>query len=200
IMVEDLIDAGDGKLTILSGVHPWQNVRQVGEDICMGDMIAPSGTVLTPASNEVTFIDTKSGNATQDIQTVLTADEAATYTMEYTLGEWAATAKADATQAVCDLNNIDPAGAYLIEDANGQCFVVTGVVVQDTMDQGAMENLTVRKANARGGFGAPAGEEDPKEGLENTAAKNGNIQKIFRDGQVVIVRDGKEYNILGAEL
>ena len=49
IMVEDLIDDGDGCCTILSGVHPWQNVRQVGEDICMGDMIAPSGTVLTPA-------------------------------------------------------------------------------------------------------------------------------------------------------
>ena len=49
IMVEDLIDAGDGCCTILSAVHPWQNVRQVGEDICMGDMIAPSGTVLTPA-------------------------------------------------------------------------------------------------------------------------------------------------------
>ena len=49
IMVEDLIDAGDGKVTILSAAHPWQNVRQVGEDICMGDMIAPSGTVLTPA-------------------------------------------------------------------------------------------------------------------------------------------------------
>ena len=49
IMVEDLIDAGDGSFTILSAVHPWQNVRQVGEDICMGDMIAPSGTVLTPA-------------------------------------------------------------------------------------------------------------------------------------------------------
>lgn len=49
IMVEDLIDAGNANFTILSAVHPWQNVRQVGEDICMGDMIAPSGTVLTPA-------------------------------------------------------------------------------------------------------------------------------------------------------
>lgn len=49
IMVEDLIDAGDGRYRIISPVHPWQNVRQVGEDICMGDMIAPSGTVLTPS-------------------------------------------------------------------------------------------------------------------------------------------------------
>ena len=49
IMVEDLIDKGDGVYEILSSVRPWQNVRQVGEDLCMGDMIAPSGTTLTPA-------------------------------------------------------------------------------------------------------------------------------------------------------
>lgn len=49
IMVEDLIDAAGGCFTILSSVRPWQNVRQVGEDLCMGDMIAPSGTVLSPA-------------------------------------------------------------------------------------------------------------------------------------------------------
>ncbi len=49
IMIEDLIDAGTDSYSIISAVYPWQNVRQVGEDICMGDMIAPSGTVLTPA-------------------------------------------------------------------------------------------------------------------------------------------------------
>lgn len=49
IMVEDLVDAGAQNYEIIAPVVPWQNVRQVGEDICMGDMIAPSGTVLTPA-------------------------------------------------------------------------------------------------------------------------------------------------------
>ena len=49
IIVEDLIEADDGCYQIISGVHPWQNVRQVGEDICMGDMIAPTGAVLTSA-------------------------------------------------------------------------------------------------------------------------------------------------------
>ena len=49
IMVENLIDADDGKYEIIASVRPWQNVRQVGEDICMGDMIAPSNTVLSPA-------------------------------------------------------------------------------------------------------------------------------------------------------
>ncbi len=49
IMVEDLIENGEGCYEIISSVVPWQNVRQVGEDICMGDMIAPSGAVLTPS-------------------------------------------------------------------------------------------------------------------------------------------------------
>ena len=49
IMVEDLIDSGNGNYDIISPVVPWQNVRQVGEDICMGNMIAPSGTTLTPS-------------------------------------------------------------------------------------------------------------------------------------------------------
>ena len=49
IMVEDLIGGENGNYDIIVSHHPWQNVRQVGEDICMGDMIAPSGTVLTPS-------------------------------------------------------------------------------------------------------------------------------------------------------
>ena len=49
IMVEDLIDRENDCYDIIASVYPWQNVRQVGEDICMGDMIAPSGTVLTPS-------------------------------------------------------------------------------------------------------------------------------------------------------
>ncbi len=49
IMVEDVTELGDGKVSIISAVHPWQNVRQVGEDICMGDMIAPSFTKITPS-------------------------------------------------------------------------------------------------------------------------------------------------------
>ncbi len=49
IMVEDITELEDGKVSILSANHPWQNVRQVGEDICMGDMIAPSFTKITPA-------------------------------------------------------------------------------------------------------------------------------------------------------
>lgn len=49
IMVEDLIENGGDSFVIHSAVHPWQNIRQVGEDICQGDMLVPAFTTLTPA-------------------------------------------------------------------------------------------------------------------------------------------------------
>ena len=49
IMVEDVINDDEGNVTLRSGASPWQNVRQVGEDLCMGDMIAPTNTIVTPA-------------------------------------------------------------------------------------------------------------------------------------------------------
>lgn len=49
VMVEDVYEDEKGNVTLYSAVHPWQNVRQVGEDICMGDMITPSLTAITPS-------------------------------------------------------------------------------------------------------------------------------------------------------
>lgn len=49
IMVEELIENGGDSFVIHSAVHPWQNIRQVGEDICQGDMLVPAFTTLTPA-------------------------------------------------------------------------------------------------------------------------------------------------------
>ncbi len=49
VMVEDVTELENGDVKLFSAVHPWQNVRQVGEDICMGDMIASSHTKVTPS-------------------------------------------------------------------------------------------------------------------------------------------------------
>lgn len=49
IMIEDVIFTDDNKAKIYSSAKPFMNVRQIGEDICMGDMIAPSYTKITPA-------------------------------------------------------------------------------------------------------------------------------------------------------
>lgn len=158
------------------------------------------GELLTPASNEVTFVDTKAG-ASNTYETVISAEGAALRTMEYTLGEWAATAKADATQAVCEKewSDLDPNAVYMAEEDGVFVMLLKGSEINQLMVYDG-KTYTLRKANARGGFGLPAG-EDP-EGVENTAAdtKNGKVQKIFRNGHVVIIRDGKEYNALGIEL
>ena len=155
------------------------------------------GTVLTPASNVVTFVDEKSGNATQNIETVLSADQAAAITMEYTLGDWTQTALDDARQVVCDLQNIEDEGVYLVEALNGNAELMLGSQLKNEVfseDSG----ITVRKANRRGGFGAPDQQVDTED-IDNCACSQ-KAMKIIRDGQVVIVRNGKEFNVLGAEL
>jgi hypothetical protein len=192
-----LVDYSAGEFSFSgSGIQRWTqtgintNPTEYGEyNTHLAD-----GTVLTPASNVVTF---NKGSEVQ-METVLSAERAAELTMEYTLGEWAATAKADATQAVCDLKNIEDEAIYLVEAQNGNAELMLGSQLKEEVfpeDSGT----TVRKANARGGFGWKAGEEP--QGIENaTAAEAVKAVKVIRNGQVVIVRDGREFNVLGAEL
>lgn len=49
VMIEDVVEDENKSVKLISAVSPWQNVRQIGEDICMGDMIAPCKTKITPA-------------------------------------------------------------------------------------------------------------------------------------------------------
>lgn len=48
IMVEEVIFSPDGSVQIHAPSRPFMNVRQIGEDICMGDMLIPSFTKITP--------------------------------------------------------------------------------------------------------------------------------------------------------
>ena len=50
IMVEDLVKNDDGSVTIHAAAAPWQHIRQIGEDICAGEMILPSFMEVTPAA------------------------------------------------------------------------------------------------------------------------------------------------------
>lgn len=115
------------------------------------------GTDITPSSNIVNFT-LSSGNVS--LETILTAEQAATYTMAYTLGDWAATAETDATQAevsnvVLNGNTLTWEGssdAYLIEK-NGEFVALTSETSYTVEDDAT---YTVRAANARGGFGEAA--------------------------------------------
>ena len=128
-----------------------------------------SGTDITPATNVVTF--TKENTT---LETILTADEAATYTIEYTLGSWAATAQQQAQQVEAPAAELkdgviswtpanNGATAYAIFK-NGEFLGITtgsSYIVETITDNAPRradeaDVYTIRAANARGGFGEPA--------------------------------------------
>jgi len=55
VMIEDVIAAAhDSKATdikLFEAATPWQHIRQIGEDICAGEMILPSYSKITPAAH-----------------------------------------------------------------------------------------------------------------------------------------------------
>ena len=50
IMVEDIVKQEDGSITIHASAAPWQHIRQIGEDICAGEMILPSHMTISPSA------------------------------------------------------------------------------------------------------------------------------------------------------
>ena len=50
IMVEDIVKNADGSITIHEAAAPWQHIRQIGEDICAGEMILPSYVPVSPSA------------------------------------------------------------------------------------------------------------------------------------------------------
>lgn len=48
VMIEDVVEKEFG-IQLYNGAYPWQHVRQIGEDICAGDMLFPSYSVITAA-------------------------------------------------------------------------------------------------------------------------------------------------------
>ena len=50
IMVEDIVKNSDGTITIHAAAAPWQHIRQIGEDICAGEMILASHMTVAPAA------------------------------------------------------------------------------------------------------------------------------------------------------
>ena len=50
IMVEDIVKNEDGSITIHAAAAPWQHIRQIGEDVCAGEMILPSHMSVSPSA------------------------------------------------------------------------------------------------------------------------------------------------------
>ena len=151
------------------------------------------GTDITPESNNVTF--TK--NNTQ-MNTILSADQAATYTINYVLGDWAATAQAQATQVAAPKAELkdgvitwtpanDGATAYAIFK-DGKFLGITtesSWTVEEAAgaprradEESQTTGYTIRAANSRGGFG-PAADVSPATGIAAIEAELGGDVKIY---------------------
>lgn len=50
IMAEDIIEHESGAIELHAAAAPYTNVRQIGEDVCQGEMLLPQHTILTPAA------------------------------------------------------------------------------------------------------------------------------------------------------
>ena len=50
IMVEDIVKNPDGTITIHAAAAPWQHIRQIGEDVCAGEMILPAHMTVSPSA------------------------------------------------------------------------------------------------------------------------------------------------------
>lgn len=50
IMVEDVVYEEDGSARLYAPAAPWQHIRQIGEDVCAGEMLLASRTAVTPAA------------------------------------------------------------------------------------------------------------------------------------------------------
>jgi len=49
VMIEDVV-ATEGGIRLYQAATPWQHIRQIGEDICAGEMLLPSYSEITPSS------------------------------------------------------------------------------------------------------------------------------------------------------
>lgn len=50
IMAEDIVELEDGRIQLSKEATIWQNIRRTGEDICVGEMIMLSFSVITPSA------------------------------------------------------------------------------------------------------------------------------------------------------
>ena len=99
----------------------------------------------TPASNIIEFTHSTGNNT---METVLSAEEAQEYALDKFFTDW--NPAAIAAQETVDTEKLDPEAVYLVENNGAFVALVKGSALS------AYTQGTVRKANARGGFGAAA--------------------------------------------
>ena len=101
-------------------------------------------------------------------------------------------AAAIAAQVEADPEAIDAEAAYLVED-NG-AFVA---VLKGSQLSADHKGKTIRLANDRGGFGAAVEYNPELTAIDKAQTDKVQTAKVVRDGKLIIIRGGIEYNAVG---
>ena len=163
-----------------------------------------AGENITPATNTVTF-----KKANTELQTILDASALETYSIGNVLGGWATTAQEQAKQidapadAKYDNGAIswtasNGASAYAIFKDGVFAGITTGTSYNITVDADK-ESLTIRAANARGGFGKAADVAGTNTGIDQISSDNGsatfyNLQgmRVGKINKGIYITNGKK--------
>ena len=163
-----------------------------------------AGENITPATNTVTF-----KKANTELQTILDASALEIYSIGNVLGGWATTAQEQAKQidapadAKYDNGTIswtasNGASAYAIFKDGVFAGITTGTSYNITVDADK-ESLTIRAANARGGFGKAADVAGTNTGIDQISSDNGsatfyNLQgmRVGKINKGIYITNGKK--------
>ena len=157
------------------------------------------GSTISPASNKMTFTHS-TGNKTYE--TILTAEEAAEFTVEKIYGSWAPNsicAQLTTTATISeDKHTLTWTGeetTVCLVSINGEAPVITQGT--NLTIEGEIVSATVRVANARGGFGpaAIASETTAVKGIETETAKGGKLynltgMEVTKDYKGIVILKG----------
>lgn len=164
-----------------------------------------NGQDITPATNVVTF-----QKENTQLETVFTAEQAGAYAIDKFFGDWAATAQQQTVQATMTTVTISAdkrtatwsatdGTTYLVRVNGGEPRLTTDGTVTSTDD---ITTITVRAANARGGFGPAAETETAIRTLAAADTNNANAPRYNVAGQPVgkayqglAVAQGRKFNV-----
>ena len=160
-----------------------------------------SGKVISPASNKLTFTHSSGNNA--DFETILTAEQAANYTLDKVFTSWKPdndTKQIDIPSATISNNVISwEAAENAIMYAVFKDNVIVGVTAETSyMVEDVSAGYTVRAANAMGGFGKTVSVDDPS-AIESVTAAASADTKIYNLAGQRLKKAGKGINIIGGK-
>ncbi|MGN0236198.1 MAG: pectinesterase family protein [Paludibacteraceae bacterium] len=205
--------------------RPWQNEPRIAflhttmEVVCSAAGWAGMSEILPTHFYEYGSVDSEgnkvdesgrqnSSTSENKYDPILTADSAAHFTARNVLGgtdAWDAASKAAQVSAPAVALNQTTLSWEAVDDALLYVVFKDGEYVANitttSYSLGASGNYTVKAANRFGGLGAASNTVTYKATATGCESATGDtvptVRKVFRDGQLIIVRDGKEYNALG---